>query len=260
VIEFSYLPTVGENVLRRLSNEFQDKRTCRTLWDSYGYRFGNPGVQIPESRREYVDAVCTNPWSPCYYTTGIPYQPDRPKWDISEYEGVAYSTRLTPYRNAAAASYCRHSGRVFPQLGAFEGVLPYQYRRCDDLENGLAPIQRYSFLCGVTSSPGWSPCYRDEDAEAMGLGNSRDDAARQWCVSKGYSGLSGEWRDCGDWYFSLRCAPRWSPCYRDEQAREQGLANRDALGDKWCRDNGFGGKDGGWRDCGNWYFSFRCLN
>ena len=152
---------------------------------------------------------------------------------------------IAPYANidAMGAGSCRNN--VFKN---YEVVDPNGYVSC-----GSAG---YKFLCKDTSSRILSPCYRNEDAEAVGLPN-RDALSAKWCRDHGYDSTDSN-NDCGNWYYRLHCTQHWSPCYRNEDAYAAGLPNRDALGNKWCSDHGYEGKDGEYIDCGNWYFKFRC--
>ena len=154
------------------------------------------------------------------------------------------SDAVSPYENrdAVGAGFCRNN--VFRN---YEGVEPEGQVDCGS--------SAYKFRCKDTSGSEWSPCYRDEDAQAMGLAN-RDAAGDKLCRDHGYDGTDSS-KDCGNWYYQFHCTQHWSPCYRDEDATAIGLANRDAIGDKWCKDHGYDGKDGTYSGCGNWYFKFR---
>ena len=52
----------------------------------------------------------------------------------------------------------------------------------------------------------WTPCYKNEQAQAVGLPN-RDALAAAWCQRRGgeLATGAGSWRDCGDWKYSLIC-------------------------------------------------------
>ena len=46
--------------------------------------------------------------------------------------------------------------------------------------------------------------------------------------------------------------------YRHEDGHATDLSPRNQMGDKWCRENYYGGKYGSYADCGNWAFKFVC--
>eukprot|EP00957_Ditylum_brightwellii_P096732 7367198-Ditylum_brightwellii.AAC.1 len=127
-------------------------------------------------------------------------------------------------RDAMAAAKCHADG--------VDGVAFNSYKHCG-CGGG------YSFTCENTSNEPWTPCYRDEDGAAMGVGN-RDDAGRAWCKRHGYHTWR-DYQDCGNWYFRFKCIKeqKWSPCFRDEQARAAGYKNRDDQGCSWCRNQGY---------------------
>lgn len=113
----------------------------------------------------------------------------------------------------------------------------------------------------VNYGPEWTKCYSDEDAKKMGLKN-RDSAGRKECNDKGYLNFD-KYNDCGDWKFQFRCKDKkpvdHAPCFSDEDARKQKLANRNKLADKWCISNGYAGSDSKvYKDCGDWRFSVKC--
>jgi hypothetical protein len=141
--------------------------------------------------------------------------------------------RATGYQNrdAAGAGFCRNN-----PWRAYEGVAPNKFEWCS--------IGKYRFKCADTSyrqSDGdyWSPCYRNEDAVALGKA-SRDAQGLQWCLDAKYSRV-GTSRDCGNWYIQFRCE-YWSGCYSDDEARGKNFPNRDAAGAADCRGTGPKGK------------------
>jgi hypothetical protein len=156
-------------------------------------------------------------WSPCYTNDIL--------WGMN--------------RDAKGAQWCRGQG--------FDGVDPWGYSAC------VWPIS-YKFKCAITHSRDWSPCYRDEDARAMGYKN-RDDAGLKWCNSINYNSVVDH-RDCGNWYFTFRCT-HWSPCFAGD--------NRDGEGGQWCRRQGYDGVDPkGYEYCHTswfqYYYKFKCAN
>ncbi len=111
-----------------------------------------------------------------------------------------------------------------------------------------------------------SPCVKDEES-GIWYGNngaSRDAYAVRWCSGQGYFGKSNRWYDCGNWRFNWDCADKrgsdWGACYRDEESRNAGFANRVDQGNQECKNKGYMGYDGGWKDCGSYYYSHHCGN
>ncbi len=112
-----------------------------------------------------------------------------------------------------------------------------------------------------------SDCIKDENSiiNYGPNGASRDAYAVRQCSNNGFWGIQpGAFRDCGNWEFQSNCQDKrpsdWSPCFRDEEARNAGFANRDAQGNSWCQSNGFVGKGSQFHDCGAYYYSFQCAN
>lgn len=101
-------------------------------------------------------------------------------------------------RDAHGAGWCRDQGYE----GASPQEEPYGQRRCVDGRPW------YQFRCANTSldeNDGlWTPCYRDEDAKALG-NFDRDDAGTAWCAGRGLElGFSKD-RDCGNGYYQFKC-------------------------------------------------------
>jgi hypothetical protein len=137
--------------------------------------------------------------------------------------------RATGYQNrdAAGAGFCRNN-----PFRVYQGADPNKYENCGG--------GRYKFKCADTSvrqSDGdlWTPCYRNEDAAALGKA-SREEQGLKWCQDAKYSQV-GASRDCGNWYFQFRCE-YWSDCYTDDYARSRNFPNRDAAGAADCRGAG----------------------
>ena len=128
-----------------------------------------------------------------------------------------------------------------------------------------------SFVSGGAPSAGAgnAPCRRDQDTQQLfGInGASAKGEAVKWCSDQGKFGIADGGRiiDCGAWYFSAQCGANrpgdWSQCFRDETARQQGFANRNAQAEQDCKNRGYVGIDPGtFKDCGEWHFSVKCAN
>lgn len=72
----------------------------------------------------------------------------------------------------------------------------------------------------------WSKCHSDEEGRAMGLRN-RDEASDKWCKDNGYLGSiggPGNYQDCGDWRFQIRCVkPGFHGDWKDDGCTEPGV-------------------------------------
>mmetsp|Transcript_18926 Transcript_18926/g.39867 ORF Transcript_18926/g.39867 Transcript_18926/m.39867 type:complete len:462 (+) Transcript_18926:141-1526(+) len=124
-------------------------------------------------------------WSPCVTN------------EVAEYFGYEN-------RDAYGAGYCRDNGYE----GASPQGRPYGHRDCGRGSGW------YEFRCTNTSSEDvngflWTPCYRDEDGKAMGLGNRRA-AGEAWCELYGSYSVYVETRDCGNYYQQYKCSKKKS--------------------------------------------------
>ena len=122
----------------------------------FSYKNKNISASLPaQETRSLATVDSCNPgtedslWSPCYSNT----------WTMN--------------RDAQGARWCRDQG--------YDGVDPWGYSAC------VWPIS-YKFKCANTHSIDWSPCYCNQDARLMGLGN-RDGAGLKWCKNQGYTGV-----------------------------------------------------------------------
>ena len=95
-------------------------------------------------------------------------------------------------RDAQGAQWCRNQG--------YDGVDPNGWKYC---YIDMLFRKYYKFKCATTHSIDWSPCYRDEDAYAMGYKN-RDEAGLKWCQRQGFDSTDN-WQYCGNWYYKFHC-------------------------------------------------------
>ena len=162
-------------------------------------------------------------WSPCYSNQD------------------AYDAGLRN-RDAAGAAFCRVQG--------YAGVKPNGYQACSWASS-------YKFECAPLESKTVSPCYRDEDAEAMNIASGTNGyaavkAGAAFCRYLGHDG-SFDNKSCGNWYYKSYCY-KVTPCIGGFTTMWY-QANAQAT--DFCKQKGFEGYFT-WNGCGFFKYRYVC--